>query len=655
MNGKKINPRILIIQFILFVFFFLSLPAWSQNLDDLMSLSIEELIDVEVVSVSRLPEKPFTAPAAVSVITQEDIPRSGYTSIAEILRMVPGLEVAQIDGNKFAISSRGFNGRYANKLLVQMDGRTLYSSLHSGVYWEVQDYLLQDIERIEIVRGPGATLWGVNAVNGIINIVTKSSKDTQGGYADAAYGNKVQFGDLRYGGAAGENFTYRIYGKYVNRDPQLNVLEEDAHDGSEIPQGGFRCDWDLTEKESLRVSGDYYNGNLDQDYTTASAGGLKIEGVDTDVTGCNTLLNYDRQMSATSNLSLNLYYDRTERDDIKLEDRSDIFDVDFQHSFRLCPRNDFIWGVGYRHIEERTQKVSQTEFLPSDPDLDSTSGFLQDKITLMPDFLFLTLGTKIENNFYTNVEYQPNARILLTPDEHQSVWGSVARAVRTPSILEDSILISIPAGPDTITVLEGNNDMDSESLIAYELGYRIRPVHSVTFDIAGFFNDYDQLASNEIIDDTPTFGNRFAGETYGGEIAANWVLSESMKFIAWYSYLDGHIKDKDSNEKSSADTLPRNQVNLRSYFNLPKNFTFDTSFYYVDDNKSGTRKISEYYRFDARVGWRPAPNLEFSIAGQNLLVYQDGGFVGEHQEYITLKPDSGLVERSVYAKVAFTW
>ncbi|MFZ2632520.1 MAG: TonB-dependent receptor, partial [Desulfosalsimonadaceae bacterium] len=440
-----------------------------------------------------------------------------------------------------------------------------------------------------------------------------------------------------------------------NRDPQLNILEEDAHDGSEIPQGGFRCDWDLSEKESLTVSGDYYNGDVDQGYTTESAGGPIIEGIDTDVKGCNTILNYDRRISGTSNLSLNLYYDRTERDDIKLEDRSDIFDFDFQHSFRLCPNNDFIWGLGARHVEEETQKVGQTEFVPSHPDLDSYSGFLQDKITLMPDFVFLTLGTKIEDNYYTDFEYQPNARIQMTPDGNQTLWASVARAVRTPSILEDSILISIPAGPDTITVLEGNQNLDSESLIAYELGYRIRPVHPLTLDFAGFFNDYDRLASNEVVGDTPTFGNRVEGETYGGEMAANWVFSENIKFIAWYSYLDGNIKNKDTGEKSSADILPRNQVNLRSCFNLPKNFTFDTSLYYVDDNKSGTKKIREYYRFDARLGWRASPNLEFSIAGQNLLVYQDGNFVDEHQEYITLKPDSGLIERSVYAKVAFTW
>lgn len=654
-SGNKIDSWILAIPVILAILFLSALPARANKIDDLMSLPIEELMNVEVISVSRMPEKTFTAPAAISVITQEDILRSGYTGIAEILRMVPGLEVAQIDGNKFAISSRGFNGRYANKLLVQIDGRTIYSSLHSGVYWEVQDYLLEDIDRIEIIRGPGATLWGVNAVNGIINIVTKSSRDTLGGYADAAYGNKVQFGDLRWGNEAGENFTYRIYGKYIKRDSQLNILEQDANDESEIPRGGFRCDWDLSEKETLTVSGDYYNGSADEDYTTDSGDGSKITGIDTDVVGYNTLVHYARQFSGTSDLNFTLYYDRTEREDSKLEDKSDIFNFDFQHRFRIFSGNDFIWGLGFRRIEERTQKVSQTEFVPRDPGLDSYSGFLQDKLTLMPDFLFLILGTKIEDNYYTDVEYQPNVRILMTPDENQTLWASVARAVRTPSVFEDSILISIPAGSDTITVLEGNHDMESESLIAYELGYRIRPLHSLTFDLAGFFNDYDKLASNEFIGDTATFGNRIEGETYGGEISANWVVTEKIRFIAWYSYLNGSIKNKDTGEKSSADILPRHQVNLRSYFNLPGNFMFDTAFYYVDDNKSGTRKIEAYYRLDARLGWRPSPNLEFSVAGQNLLVYQDGNFVDEHQEYKTLKPDSGFIERSVYLKVAYTW
>jgi len=620
-----------------------------------MSLSLEELINVDVISVSRKLEKTFTASAAVSVITQEDIRRSGYTSLAEILRMVPGLEVAQIDSSKFAISARGFNGRYANKLLVQLDGRTLYSPLHSGVYWEVQDYLFCDIDRIEIIRGPGATLWGANAVNGIINIVTKSSKETQGLYTDAGYGNKVQFEEFRWGSQWGEKFKYRVYGKYMDHEPQLNMSEKEAHDESEIPQGGFRCDWDLSETDLLTVSGDYYNGDVNQNYTTHTPGGDIASPVNTDANGFNTLAHYDHQVSETSSLGFNLYYDRTKRRDNKLENTSDIFDFDFQHSFRPHPKNDFMWGLGYRLIEERTDKESFTEFAPPNPDLASYSGFLQDKVTLMPDFLFLTLGTKIEDNYYTDFEFQPSARMLMTPDNHQTIWTSVSRAVRTPSILEDSVLVTVPAGQRSMTVLKGNHDLDSESLIAYELGYRIRPIAPLTIDVAGFYNDYDKIVSNKTVDDLSTFTNQLEGQTYGGEIASTWVYSQNVKFIAWYSYLQGSIEDKDTGKKSYGDVTPHHQVHLRSYFNLPHNFSFDTLVYFIDDAEIGNKKIKGYYRLDARLGWMPVHNLEFSVAGQNLLVYQGGDFVDEHQEFWYLGPDSGLIERSVYGKVAYTW
>jgi iron complex outermembrane receptor protein len=627
-------------------------PVLAEIDDHLFSLSLEELMDIEVVSVSRTLEKTFKAPAAVTVITNEEIHRSGYTSTGEILKMVPGLQVAQIDANKFAITSRGFNNRYANMLLVQIDGRTVYSPLHSGVYWEVQELMLEDVERIEIIRGPGASLWGANAVNGIINIIMKSAKDTVGGYADGAYGNKVGFGDLRWGGRAGENFFYRAYGKYMHRDPQLTSQKEDAHDEMDLPAGGFRCDWDLSQKDSLTFQGDYYDGDIGQEYMGTDSTGTHF---DTDASGFNQLIRYGHIFSSTSDLSLQMYYDRVTRDDIKLKEHSDLFDVDFQHRFGWTPRNEMIWGLGYRYIWQHTDKQSLTEFVPSDPGLDSSSGFLQNKYSVLPDFLYLILGSKVEYNYYTDTEIQPSARILMTPDPRHTAWASVSRAVRTPSIFERSVDISMQMGPDKISFLEGNIDQDSEDLYAYEIGYRIQPMDPIVFDIVSFYNAYDNLSSDEIIDETPTFGNNNEADTYGGEVSANWDITKSIRLAAWYAYMDGEIKNKISGDTSDIDLLPKHQANIRSHIDLPYHLTFDTMIYYVDKIKAASRTVPEYYRLDARLGYFPMKNIELSIAGQNLLVLQDGDFVDEHQEISCIRPDSGFIERGVYGKVAYKW
>ncbi len=624
----------------------------SEPVSDLFTLSLEELMDIEVMSVSRTLEKTFEAPAAVCVITHEDIHRSGYTSIGEILKMVPGLHVAQIDANKFAVTSRGFNNRYANMLLVQIDGRTVYSPLHSGVYWEIQELMLEDVERIEIIRGPGAALWGANAVNGIINIIRKSSKDTTGGYADGAYGNKVGFGDLRWGGSAGENLFYRAYGKYMHRDPQLTAQKVDAHDDMDLPAGGFRCDWDLSQKDLLTFQGDFYDGDVGQEYMGTGGTGSHF---DTDASGFNQLIRYGHVFSSASDLSLQMYYDRNKREDIKLNETSDLFDVDFQHRFGCMSRNEIVWGLGYRYLWQDTDKQSLTGFEPSDPDFDSYSGFFQDKYSIMPKYLYLILGAKVEDNYYTDTEVQPSARILATPDPRHTAWASVSKAVRTPSIFERSVDISMPMGPDTISFLQGNPGQDSEELYAYEIGYRIQPVDPVVFDIASFYNVYDQLGSDEIIDDIPTFGNNNEADAYGGEILANWRLTHGIKLIAWYAYMDGEIKNKITGDKSDIDLLPNHQANIRSYINLPCNLTFDTAIYFVDKIKTSSRTVPEYYRFDARLGYSPMKNLEFSIAGQNLLVLQDGDFVDEHLEIGSIRPDSGYIERSVYGKVAYKW
>jgi iron complex outermembrane recepter protein len=644
--------RMIISSVMVYCFSVLEVFSQTEVPEDLFSLSLDELMNIEVISVSRTLEKTFQAPAAVTVITHDDIHRSGYTSIGEILKMAPGLQVAQIDANKFAITSRGFNSRYANMLLVQIDGRTVYSTLHSGVYWETQELMLEDVDRIEIIRGPGASLWGANAVNGIINIITKSAKDTMGGYADGAYGNQIGFGDIRWGDKLGDNFFYRGYGKYIHREPMLTSQKEDAHDSMELPRGGYRCDWELSQKDLLTFQGDYYDGDVGQEYMGT---GSESSHFNTDASGFNQLFRYGHIFSSTSDLSLQMYYDRTSRDDIKLKEHSDLFDVDFQHRFAWTPRNETIWGLGYRYIWQDTEKESLTEFVPSDPGLDSYSGFLQNKYAVMPDFMYLIFGSKVEDNYYTDTECQPSARILITPDPHHTIWASVSRAVRTPSIFEESVDISMPMGSENITILKGNSDQDPEELYAYEIGYRIKPIQSLIVDAACFYNDYDKLASSEIVDGTSTFGNNKKAYTYGGELSANWDITKIVRLTAWYAYIDGEMEDKTSGEKTDIALMPKNQAYIRPSISFPYNVTFDTEIYYVDEIQSARRKIPEYYRLDARLGWFPMKHLELSVAGQNLLVLQDGDFEDEHTEFSSYQPDSGYIERSVYVEVAYRW
>jgi len=423
--------------------------AQAVSKKDVFSLSLEELTEVEVISSSRKAENAFATPDAIYVITSRDIRRSGYTSIPDLLRMVPGIQVAQIDASKYAVTIRGFNGRYANKLLVQIDGRTVYTPLHSGVYWEMQDLVLEDIDRIEVIRGPGATLWGSNAVNGIINIITKSSAETKGVFAEEAYGDKFQKSVFRWGSGLTDALSYRVYGEYTHKDSHLNLDKQDGHDDMKLPKGGFRMDWNLPGNDSLTFQGDYYNGEIGQEYGDASS----VDVFDTDARGVNTLIRYHNTLSAESDLSLQMYYDKTERKDTKLEDIIETFDFDFQHSLQMIPYNDITWGLGFRRIGAEMEKVGLTGFVPDDPDLSHFSGFLQDRITMMRNWIFLIPGAKFEKNEYTDSEFQPSGKLLFTPNESNTAWMSVARAVRTPSIFERSVEISVPMGPNTITIL----------------------------------------------------------------------------------------------------------------------------------------------------------------------------------------------------------
>ena len=616
---------------------------------DLTELPIETLLQLEVTTVSRKAEKLTESPAAVSVITQDDIHRSGVTSIAEALRLAPGLEVARVDSSQWAISARGFNDVFANKLLVLQDGRSVYTPLFSGVFWDVQGAMLEDIDRIEVIRGPGATLWGANAVNGVINIITRSAKDTQGTLLTAAGGTEERvFGGVRYGGKIGDNAYFRVYGNYNNRDNSALANGNDAHDSWQLGRWGFRMDWDVSERNLVTLQGDAYRGSVNQIFGTFDPGNTtnftRSVNDEYDVIGGNILGRWTTTFSPDSDLRIQAYYDRTERDTVIFTEKRDTFDIDFQHRFPLGSRNDFVWGLGYRLTSDDVGNSPTISLNPDSRTLNLFSGFLQDEITLIPEKLRLTLGSKFEHNDFTGVEIQPGGRLLWTPTEHQSAWASVSRAVRTPSRAEEDVQLNsaippgglFPGSPAAVSTIYGNTDLNSEKLTAYEMGYRIQPHKLLSFDLAAFYNEYEDLRSIEL-GFSPTQGprpppaaapfvpmyaaNQLFGETYGMELTANWEIARWWRIQPSYTYLQMQLHKR----SGSTDTVsehdegksPHNQFTLRSSMDFPHDISLDCTVRYVDSLPA--LQIDSYVQLDVRLAWRPTRNVELSIVGQNLL------------------------------------
>ncbi|HSS44518.1 MAG TPA: TonB-dependent receptor, partial [Thermoanaerobaculia bacterium] len=394
---------------------------------ELKKLSLEELFEMEVTSVSKKPEKLSETAAAVHVVTDEDIRRSAAPSIPEALRDIPGIEVARVDSRQYAITARGFNGTTANKLLVLMDGRSLYTPLYSGVFWDAQDTLMEDIARIEVIRGPGATVWGANAVNGVINIISKSAEETQGLLVTGGGGNEERaFTGVRYGGKLGADAYFRVYGKYFDRNDSVRPNGQDANDQFQMGQGGFRVDWKPRADQLFTLQSDVYDGSAEQ----PTAG-------DIDLKGGNLLGRWTRHFSANSDLQIQAYYDRTERNIPPIfGEKLDTLDLDVRHRFLPAGGHDVVWGFGYRHTNDKVNNSPALAFLPPNQTRQLATAFVQDEITLVESRLHLTLGSKIEHNDYTGFEYEPSGRLAWTPSKEQTIWAAISRAVRAPSRID---------------------------------------------------------------------------------------------------------------------------------------------------------------------------------------------------------------------------
>jgi iron complex outermembrane recepter protein len=642
-------------------------PCWGQvsglqpdPLHQLKQLSLEQLMNIEVTSVAKKEQRVGETAAAIFVITQEEIRRSGVTSIPEALRLAPGVTVSRIDGNSWAIGVRGFGSGLSRSVLVLIDGRSVYTPLFAGVYWDVQDTLLEDIDRIEVIRGPGGSIWGANAVNGVINIITKSAIETQGLLATAGGGSEEKgFGSLRYGGKIGEDFSYRVYGKGFRRDGQFTPHLSDVDDW-QMGQGGFRADWDLRERDKLTFQGDIYKGysGLRSQVSSFSAPFSTIVERDTDLSGMNLLGRWNRTLSETSNLALQIYYDRTFRREPTFQERRNTVDFDFQHRFKATSHQELIWGLGYRFTKGDTESVPTLVISPRNRADNLFSAFLQDEIVLVEDLLRLTVGSKFEHNDYTGFEFQPSGRLLWTPAARHVLWASFSRAVRTPSRVDRDIAASsapFPALPFFARLL-GNKDFESEKVLAYELGYRIQPTDRLFVDLAAFYNRYDDLFSVET--GTPflepgrlifpfQFDNKMKAQVYGIEIAADWRWLDWWRWRFSYSHLQINLTRKPGSndaftEQSTEGSSPHNQVSLTSFIDLPGNLNLDGIFRYVD-NLPG-QNVGRYFNLDLRLGWHATKNVELSLVGQNLLQ-------GHHAEW----SGGTEIQRGVYTKVTWRW
>lgn len=661
-----------------------NLPA-DQNLPPrLRQLELEQLMEIEVSTVSRTESTVGESAAAVFVITQEDIRRSGATTIAELFRRVPGMDVARIDNNKWAISSRGFNDRYADMLLVQMDGRTVYNPLFAGVYWDVLVYPLEDIQRIEVIRGPGASVWGANAVNGVINIITKSAKDTEGGRIIAGGGSQdLAFGTMRYGGQLADNAWYRVYGEGFDRWKN-QFSEGEINDKWYVGDIGSRLDWDISKVDAVFFDWQYIHARTGRgDLLPQLAPPFFFRDLDRDETDAGHVLGrWTHTISKDSSLTLQLYWDHFQQDVKNLQQhfRWDTYDLDFQHGFPLGERQKVTYGFGYRLIEALLPDSGLDDgfiltWRHPRREIQLFSGFVQDQIALVRDKLSLLIGTKLEHNDFTGFEVQPTGRLLWAPTARQSTWVGVSRAVRTPSLVEDEMLLRlVPVATSPVVIFPRvtfNTGFQSEEIIAYELGYRAQTSENHSLDLAAFYNDYRRLRMAELGTPTPgpggslslplVFENRMKGETYGVELATDWRPTRWWRLYGAYTFLEMKLHadrslpaESISAAESNEGHSPRHQVYLQSSWDVGGSVEFDLMGRYVSKltglnprNTPGLPDvIASYFSMDARLAWRLLKNLELSVVGQNLLD-------NHHPEFSSGTQRQALTEirRSVYGRV----
>ncbi len=642
--------------------------AAQAQTGDLTKLSLEDLMGLDITSVAKREQKVSQAAAAIYVITQEEIRRSGLTSIPELLRLVPGMSVARIDGNIWAITSRGFNGRYADKMLVLQDGRTLYTPLFSGVNWDVQDTVIEDIERIEVIRGPGGTLWGANAVNGVINIITKQAQATQGGLFTATTGSEeAATGVLRYGGQFSPNAFYRVYAKYSNRRGLFEDPGADNPDSRRALRGGFRMDWNLRTADTLTVDADIYDGRNGRAFAQA----LLVPPYQTEVrdrvstAGGHVLARWSHAFSPRSDTTVQWYFDRTVRSGSDYEERRNTYDLDFQHHWIAGARHEIVWGLGYRYSRDHIIGSPIISFQPASRGENLANVFFQDQISLKPNRLVLILGTKLEHNDYSGFEIQPEARLLWTPNARNSLWTAVSRAVESLNRSRDvRFNISVIPGPlPSVVSYIGNSADQSQTVLAWEAGYRFQPNRRFHLDLAVFHNNYDNLPSYQNGQPFPDLSaqpprvvvpiyviNGYSGATFGGEAIGSWVVHPKWKLTTGYSLLESRVPPDSGRGRIVSVNSPEHQARFSSQVQISPSLEWETTQYYGSSFRTSNQRIPSGHRLDTRIGGRLNENLEWSVVGQNLLTRRRLEFADPSDQV-----HSSPVHRAILGKVTWTF
>ncbi|MFK7829529.1 MAG: TonB-dependent receptor plug domain-containing protein [Congregibacter sp.] len=649
---------------------------------DLFELSLDQLLDLQVTSVSKKSRPVSQTAAAVFVITNDDIRRSGVTSIPDALRLAPGVQVANIDGNKWAVTARGFNGQYSNKLLILMDGRTVYSPLFSGTFWDAQDTILNDIERIEVVRGPGATLWGSNAVNGVVNIITRAAADSSGGYVSGGFGNQERgFVDARYGDNLGQIGDYRVYAKFFERAGNtLESIPGAAADDWHQARVGFRADLSTSDSDRMTLQGDAYTGDSGETAIDLSFDPpfTALVEQDQEISGFNLLGRWEHSFGSGDQLSVQSFYDHEDRNWAFIDTFRSTFDLDVDYRTTRFDGHDLVMGLGYRRWRDDFNSSERLSVSPAERKDKLFSAFVQDDITLVADRLTMTLGLKLERNDYTGLEYQPNIRFLWTPGERRSLWASISRGVRIPGRADrdsSALLQVLPPGtqlnPVPIGVYaNGNPEFDSEELLAYEFGFKYQASDRLAVDLAVYYNDYDSLrsitlappacapegpfpaclfapgTSNIVIDNTQD--NDVSAQNIGLEVALNWRPDRRWRVQGTMTLQHQDIEVDSPQARPEVGLFDsKRMASLRVSHNPRRDVDLDLWVRYQSRIQGPVESIDGYAGLDARVAWRPSMRSEIALIGRNLQASTQPQFKSESD----LFPLIGI-QRSIHLQLS---
>ncbi len=653
--------------------------AQQQQQRDLTEVSIEDLMNVNVTSVSKKGQKLSRVAAAIFVITQEDIRRSGATNIPDVLRIVPGLDVGEINGSTWAIGARGFSQQYSTKLLVLVDGRIVYTEEFGGVYWDTVDLPLDDIDRIEVIRGPGGSIWGANAVNGVISIFTKRAPEKREGLVEATGGNIIQgAGTAEYGDKVGKETNFRVFAKYLNNGALDDLSGQSGDDGWHMLRGGLRTDSTLSPKDTLTVEGNLYTEREGQlGFFLPSPLSPGLIAIPDEVTSAGGFLqtNWKHQYSDTSNSELQISFTHYTRDDpLEAEKRRTLY-ADYQYAFGWGERQNIILGAGDFFSNGEIDGSSTVFLVPAKKSQDVADAFIQDEIALVPEKLYLTVGTKLEHSDFSGFEFLPTVRVAWELSKKQMLWAAVSRAVRTPTPNDTNLVVNFGSagmlnGLPAVSRFIASPNFKSEELLAYEAGYRSTVSDRLTLDLSAYYNNYNRLqfleTGNSFLETTPappheveplTYGNLPPGESHGLEASANWKATERWQLSAGFAFEALHLHATPQNEDTPTvpfvqGNTPHRMGQLRSHVELSKGWMWDASAYYMDpqtnQGPSGTARIPGYTRLDTGLTWKAKDGFSLSFVGQNLLQKQHVEF-----EDIFGSMQSGEIKRSGYIKL--TW